>query len=345
MRKYPSIDFAKLLLSLLVVALHVNPFGENLGWLRFPITRIAVPLFFMISSFLFFEKLLNVENEFDKQKAVIHFCRRNLQLYAAWFVVLMPITCKIRGYFQKSILELLKTVTVQFIFSSTFSVSWYIMALVIGMLIVYYLCKYTSGRVAFVLGMAAYVLCCLATNYRELISDLRITGMIIRLYPADIYLSFPASIIWIYLGKIIAENKQWIERKILGKKRATGIIFFGILFLEHYVIQRYAIGAENDCYFSLLLVCPWLLSVIIGMDCPKLVNTKSMRETSTIIYCSHRAFEWIYEALFRLFQINTRSLSCSVGLFFLVMTSCFLLSAFINKVKTNRYCSWLRYLQ
>lgn len=345
MKKYPSIDIAKFILSIIVVVIHVNPFGEKFGWLRFPVMRVAVPLFFLISSFLLFSKLQTVEKEIDKQRAIRHFIQRNLQLYAAWFVILLPITCKIRGYLQKGFFELLRTIIVQFLFSSTFSVSWYIMALIIGTILVYYLCKYISDKVVVFLGLAAYVLCCLATNYRGLINNAGIAGVIVGMYPADIYLSFPASIIWICFGKIIAENKEWVHRKAFGMKCLLGILLFGILFLEHYMIQKFKLGAENDCYVSLILLCPWLFSVILKMPCTETLNTRLLRESSTIIYCSHRAFQWIYEAVFRRLNVQTSSVSGAAPLFLLVLLSCFCLYLFINKGKTIRGFSWLRYLQ
>lgn len=345
MRKYPTIDIAKLVLSVLVVILHVNPFGEAWGWIRFPITRIAVPLFFIISSFLFFEKIQDMENDFDKRNQLMRFCQRNLRLYITWFIVLLPITWHIRGYFNKSILELIKTIIVQFIFGSTFSVSWYIMALIIGTVLVYYLCKNMPGKIVAALGLILYMLCCLATNYRGLISTSGVLGTIIELYPTDIYLSFPASIIWIYLGKIISENKRRIQKINFGWRLAIGAVFLCVLYVEHHIIWGSEIAAENDCYFSLLLLCPWIFLVVLEIDFSARTNTKPIREISTIIYCSHRAFEWIYEAFFRKIRVDTGGIPGSVGLTVLVLASCLVLWAFICKVKNYRYFGWLKYLQ
>lgn len=49
-RNYDSIDVAKFVLSILVVAIHVRPFDGYAVFFR-PILRTAVPLFFLISSY------------------------------------------------------------------------------------------------------------------------------------------------------------------------------------------------------------------------------------------------------------------------------------------------------
>lgn len=51
-RNYDSVDVAKFVLSILVVAIHVRPFDGYAVFFR-PILRTAVPPFFLISSYFF----------------------------------------------------------------------------------------------------------------------------------------------------------------------------------------------------------------------------------------------------------------------------------------------------
>ena len=56
---YPSLDLMKFICSILVVMIHITPFGEY-EFLNFAIhnyvARIAVPYFFVTSGFLLFRK-------------------------------------------------------------------------------------------------------------------------------------------------------------------------------------------------------------------------------------------------------------------------------------------------
>ena len=57
-KNYDMIDFAKIVLSIMVVCIHVPFCPEILK----PYLRIAVPIFFMISSFLFSKKSTKLLN-------------------------------------------------------------------------------------------------------------------------------------------------------------------------------------------------------------------------------------------------------------------------------------------
>lgn len=57
---YSSLDIAKYICALLIIPIHVSPFTSD-STLNFyfvnVLARIAVPLFFVISGFLFFRKI------------------------------------------------------------------------------------------------------------------------------------------------------------------------------------------------------------------------------------------------------------------------------------------------
>lgn len=55
-KQYDAFDIVKLICCILVVCIHTNPLPNFFQ----PIYRLAVPFFFMISSFLFFTKITQV---------------------------------------------------------------------------------------------------------------------------------------------------------------------------------------------------------------------------------------------------------------------------------------------
>lgn len=56
---YDSVDAAKFVLSIFVVAIHVRPFDAYAVYFR-PILRAAVPLFFLTTSYFFFNHHKNL---------------------------------------------------------------------------------------------------------------------------------------------------------------------------------------------------------------------------------------------------------------------------------------------
>ena len=80
-----SVDICKFILSIMVVAIHVSPVSQELRVYLLPLFRLAVPLFFMFSSYFLFLKLSTAG---DGVEVLIKYITRNAQLYLFWYVVL-----------------------------------------------------------------------------------------------------------------------------------------------------------------------------------------------------------------------------------------------------------------
>jgi len=193
-KEYVAIDVSKLILSLFVVSVHVNPFGEQLGDIRFPLTRIAVPLFFIFSSFFLFKKLGATGEAKERKRIIFDYCKRNLVLYFSWFIVLLPINAYVKDYFKGDILLSLKMIVVDLVTGSAFTGSWFILATIIGSLIVFFLSRYIKNSVLIILGIIVNLICCSSGNYFTLIEESFYGGLISNI-PFKIYLSFFVSII------------------------------------------------------------------------------------------------------------------------------------------------------
>lgn len=85
------LDVAKFVMAIMVVGIHtLGKYGI------YPLFRIAVPLFFMISSYLFFSDPDKCGNVICLKK----FCLRNIKLYTFWFIALMPVFLPMGGVFN-----------------------------------------------------------------------------------------------------------------------------------------------------------------------------------------------------------------------------------------------------
>lgn len=340
---YASIDITKFIMSLFVVAIHVNPLGAVYGELRFPITRIAVPTFFLISSYLLFGKIKEIESE--KKRIILRFCRRNLQLYFTWFIVLFPFTVYIREYYKMTVPLFIKEIITQFVFKSTFPASWYIVAQVIGVVLVVCLCRYIKNIGVLAVGLTLYFLCCLASNYRGLLDNSSILIHFVESIPGAIYNSFPVSIVWIGIGKVMAENSEYIKNIKISRKLLATNMAIVLLIFEHLIIQRYNLSYVNDCYLFLLLVCPFLLSCILSIRTERNNVTRTLQTMSSVMYCSHLVFGKIFSFILKKLSVDVSSLWGASILFVAVVIACIILSLFIDRLKKYRHLAWLRFLQ
>ena len=84
-KRVDAIDALKFVLSILVVSIHVGPFGEF--WMV-PFKRIAVPLFFLITSYYFFSGWAACACMEESAAKLEKYIKRNLQLYLFWFIAL-----------------------------------------------------------------------------------------------------------------------------------------------------------------------------------------------------------------------------------------------------------------
>lgn len=85
---YDSVDAAKFVLSIFVVAIHVRPFDAYAVYFR-PILRAAVPLFFLMTSYFFFNHHKNLSGLEERVLHIEKYVSRNLRLYLFWMLIFL----------------------------------------------------------------------------------------------------------------------------------------------------------------------------------------------------------------------------------------------------------------
>ncbi|MCD7771873.1 MAG: acyltransferase family protein [Oscillospiraceae bacterium] len=295
-----------------------------------------MPLFFVISGYLFFVKL-NGDPEHDK-KRLIRFVKRDMQLYLFWFIVLLPITLYQKQCFTQSMLYGILQIVKGFVFGSTFSASWYLMALVEGVLIINFLSKKLPTKALLCITGLIQIVCCLASNYRWLFAEDGLFIQIVSLYPGTIYNSFLTGLWWLTLGKYIAEKEK--ESNAVEIKALPVFIIIGLvaLYAEQALIYRLDCSYANDVYFLLTpVVIPTFLCV---KNCNmRIRHAECLRSFSTITYCTHVAFGAVYKFIVRrVFDVEMMAI-----VFVATLISCCILAIVINVFEKKKVFSWLRY--
>lgn len=140
-------------------------------------------------------------------------------------------------------------------------------------------------RIVFGFTFAIYVVCCLNSNYRNLMADNSIIVMINRIYPGTIYNGFLVGLFWIFLGYVFACKGTISDRK---RSKIGLIISFVLLLSEYFIVKKYHLTVDNDCYFMLVPVCYFVFDSLISCEWKcKRIDVIVLRKYSTIIYCVH----------------------------------------------------------
>lgn len=322
-----AVDMAKYLFALMILALHA---GVDLGPFQ-PVFRIAVPCFFLFSSFYLFSKIGNAADEKEERQILKGFVVRNIKLYAFWLIVQAPlIFSQWETVDMRTILEFLRGLC----FGSTFTASWYITATVIDCCLVYFLAKKLGDKILLGIGAVCYLACLMFSNYYGLVSwclPLRYAFTAFITVFASVVTGFPAGMLWIVIGRMLA-RRPTVDRKSYGWLFVLGLVG---LFLEKAVVDRFGLALRDDQYIMLLPACIALFQILRGSRWTWTHSIK-FRNMSTIIYASHGSALQIISFLLPALGADALLLFAAA----LIFTT--LLSILIFTLEKHRKFFWVR---
>ena len=286
-KEYNSVDILKFVLSVFVMIIHSGIDKTVIS----PLLRMAVPLFFIVSSYFFFSKNKKLNEKTEKREALVCFIKRNVLLYLFWAVLQLPVVMFMRGYFHDLFPNGVFSTVKDMVLGNGFTGSWYIIASVIGVVVVYWASKVISAGWLVLLTLPLYIVCCLVTNYWNVFESGSIVVTLGNGYydltGLYFYTSFPVALFWVSLGRFLAETKIELKSRTLWVICAVSGV---LLALERYLVVRYSLATTDDCYFMLALLCPVILLLIFR--CRGVFKTKfRLREISVIIYVMHGCCE------------------------------------------------------
>ncbi len=290
-------DLLKFFLSIFVIAIHANLFP----YVLYPWLRIAVPLFFILSSYFLFSRLQNTAPD-AHGKILKKFVLRNAKLYFYWLLILLPYTLYLRSdlYIARGVVRGFVHFVHSIIFSSTFAASWFITASVFGVLIIYFLSKWIrNDYIILVFSLLAFCFVTLRSSYSSIIATTPLSAFF------DFYFeyfgtpacSFPAAIFWVFVGKCFA------DKKIRFSSVLSVIVLFVIscagLFLEWRYVMTLDGSYSNDSYFMLLPVCILAYAGILKIRPFQYKHSPYFRRASTVIYVSHCTLVFIFSDIIK----------------------------------------------
>lgn len=324
-KQYNTIDILKFIMALLVIMIHVKPNVHSDVMTRFfaPLTSIAVPVFFIISSVLLFGKLNN-----GSFSSLLRYCKRIGLLYLCWALIDGWYILTNSSYFTTGIGTGIIDLCKDLIFATVFPGSWYLSASVMGVTIVYLLNKLLHPLVVFLI---TFIVAYYIYKIRILPEPMHCAyDWYASMFREKVHLSFPAQMIWISVGQIISLRLSSIEnaKKIL-------LPFFCVTFVVCLVIAFFFNCFELRFVMAVSVVCSCLL-----IEIPSKPIYKRLRNYSILMFFFHFSIagkmRYFTHILWDSFVIN--------WLFYLIVVAISILFAdLVLRLEKNRYFTFLKY--
>lgn len=293
-RQFASIDLAKYVGALLVIAIHTFPFEDisptfNLFFIS-TICRLAVPMYFVISSFFLFRKFdRKPGHEEQNREAVIHSLKRLGILYLIWTVIYLPYTIWNYAEAGFSLMGLLGWIR-DFFLNGSYYHLWFLPALMLGEVIVAYLYSQRGLTRTFFIALGMFLFGWLINVFAPMWEGLPfisvIYGFIIRLLGTVRDGIFFAPI-FIVIGLGCAKlKKPGLKASAIGFA-----ISFICLILEVSLYALIGVLTDHSCMFlSLIPAMYFLMHLLLSVQIPDRPAYRSLRQEATLIYVSHILF-------------------------------------------------------
>lgn len=202
---YYGLDLLKFLMALMVVMIHVKPntHSELLTAFFNPLMGLAVPTFFLISSYLIFSKLQGGGG------VLLRWAKRLAILYGVWLIIDAWFVIFRREYFELGLGEGLFTFAKDLLFGHTYPGSWFLSALLVGVIVVYFTTKF----------LHPYIMCIISLIIAIYIRNIEILPDIWKVpymwyaehIREEVNLSFPSHLIWISIGQLFSISSHKIN--------------------------------------------------------------------------------------------------------------------------------------
>ena len=320
----PGLDILKFIMALLVVAIHAQAVNDmpRVYRITLPIINSAVPVFFIVSSYLLFKKIRQ-SHAHQAKGILLHFTYRLIALYLFWAVIQFPLILNTRHYISMSLFEFLANFFLDIVLRSTFHGAWFLSALVLGVWIVFAMTKIFTDRNIWVIPL----LFTLYSYHADLLpmeyQSLWICYKELIVNPQN---SFPVALFWVSAGYIIANP---VFKELIKKNDIIKVI---LLFILSWLITIWGVDLRFFMAISIFLV-------FLNWNISYRPIYKQMRQSSIVIFILH----FIFIGLFRYFFPNILFLQQGIVLYIILLILCLISYFIIWKLEKYKYFSWLKY--
>lgn len=291
-RQYASIDIARYISALLVVCIHTFPFLEisktfNTYWIH-TICRLAVPFFFTTSGFFLFQKF-KADDENANEERLKKTLLRLLRIYLIWTVIYLPYT--IFDYTHNGFhITYLITYVRDFLLNGSYYHLWFLPALMLADVIVYYLYKKKGLYFTLKVTLALYVLGYFINVYTPVWENLTGISFFFGFF-TKVFSTARNGIffgpMFIAIGLLLSRTRRLPKKvSLIGFVISFVLLCVEVLLYNHFHILR----DLTSMYICLIPAIYFLVNYLLKVKIPYRRMFTILRHDSLMIYTSHILF-------------------------------------------------------
>jgi len=326
-RNLYGIDLMKFIAAMLVVAGHVRPFlSYSLTLDVFVIhvlARVTIQFFFMSAGFLLFRKIeFPLHGNEKNDKIIFQYCKRVLTLFVIWMGIYTGVAL---AYFVSQIGFNYYGFYIFYRFLQESSHLWYLSALVIAVLLVYWALHHLSFKKVLILGVILYLIGLFGDAYYGIAGNIGIGGVV------KFYLElFNTSRNGIFFGFFFVAMGAYFAKSGFRIKRPYPGFFISMVLLtvEVFMLRSYSSPLNYNLLFFALPASVYLFSGMLELNLKERGIYRWLRDGSLIVYLVHPLFimllpiglsminaRWIYSnSLVQYFLVAVGSYAIAWGL-------------------------------
>lgn len=324
-KNYNALDVAKFISAFLVICVHTAPLADISSEANFIlvqiVARLAVPLFFIISGFLFFIKI-NTDREWndaENRYRLSHYLYRIFKIYIVWTFLYLPFSyLLIRG--ENNLGLALVQYVRDFFFNGSYYHLWFLPALLFGICIVYFLRSHITMRMTIGICFVLYFIGMVGNIYPEVLESIPGVNTVYNTYISIFSTTrngFFFAPIFLSLGAYYAQRRRIVSHN--SKMIFLGfIVSFAGLFVECFYLRN--LGFMHDLSSMYLFLVPavsFLFALLLQLEWRDRPIYKMIRILSLLIYVSHIMFVVVLFALLpNVGNLLVYVLSCILSLVF-----------------------------
>ncbi len=336
--EYMVLDFFKVFLSFLVVAIHLTPFAqinsEFSFWFGQVFSRVAVPIFFITSGYFGSRSIK------DKDKFLRHI-HRIVLMYIVYSLLYLPQI--LIGYISEGLSfgDIALRLVRNYFINGTLQL-WYFVGLLVAFVLAYFVTQKlkVSNKVLVPLIIVLYTIGVFGDAYSNLLSGfsginqfLQLHNMVFYSTRNGLFFGFPM----VCIGYLLSENSHRIRlRPVIYAICAVSA--FLIMNIEEYWIKSLTNHKEQNMIFLTPVVAIFAFLCLCSVKLPKknLQFAYDARKLSVIIFGFH---------LFISFYItNFIANFNNLELYIIVLVVNILLGLLVIKLQKKKKFDFLKYL-
>lgn len=238
-----GLDILKCLCAFLIVCIHC-PFPGMFGEYFTALSRIAVPVFFIITGY-FYTDIVYKEKELIQIRKIVRLMLVSNILYALWKSSLAVVSGNGVVEYWQSVLSLKNMIKFIFLNVSPFSSHlWYLGAILYVLVIVFFARRLEFERILFIITPFLLSIDLLLGKYSLLIFGKEFPYVIVRNF---LFVGLP----YFMVGRVLSTYNEKIKSQRTEQIAAIGmVVFFITTLLERFLLEQAGLNTERDHYIS-----------------------------------------------------------------------------------------------